>query len=429
MTIAQSGLMDVLGAPQQSLTDLPTDPGPGTNALAADDSGDPLYIGTGIKIAYLHVGNTGDPNYYLSMQLGLSDGTLASSTVVDIDTIDVGGGFGSYGAAPEKFFALNGRLLFVATDHTHGRELWVTNGTAAGTTFLKDINAVSATAAHDGFQGYNNPSGDNVYDRFVTYNGEAYFAANDGVHGQALWKTDGTEAGTVLAADIIAGGPASNAFPAYLTAFDNKLYFVTTIGGIGQLWSFDGATATQVTHFSESAGNLANNPSVFGLLVSNNKLYFDYFTGAFDGTSQQLYTLDTGVALGAHLIAPSHLGQGGAPSNVKDVDGTLYFTQSDGVHGSELWKSNGTDAGTVMIKDINPGDNTSNSNPYDFVKMGSWIYFVALDGTHGFELWKTDGLVGGTTEMVKDINTTASGPFTEGAFFSGAHLTVIGNTL
>ncbi|MEI9888377.1 MAG: ELWxxDGT repeat protein [Rhizomicrobium sp.] len=216
------------------------------------------------------------------------------------------------------------------------------------------------------------------------------------------------------------GRPASNAFPAYLTAFDNKLYFVTTIGGIGQLWSFDGTTATQVTHFSESAGNLANNPSVFGLLVSNNKLYFDYFTGAFDGTSQQLYTLDTGVALGAHLIAPSHLGQGGAPPTSRTSTGTLYFTQSDGVHGSELWKSNGTDAGTVMIKDINPGDNNSNSNPYDFVKMGSWIYFVALDGTHGFELWKTDGLVGGTTEMVKDINTTASGPFTEGGRSSPA---------
>ena len=48
------------------------------------------------------------------------------------------------------------------------------------------------------------------------------------------------------------------------------------------------------------------------------------------------------------------LGDSG-PSDLTNVNGTLYFQADDGVHGFELWKSDGTAAGTVMVKDINPG--------------------------------------------------------------------------
>jgi ELWxxDGT repeat protein len=58
------------------------------------------------------------------------------------------------------------------------------------------------------------------------------------------------------------------------------------------------------------------------------------------------------------------------PSHMPNVNGELYFSANDGVHGTELWKSDGTAAGTVMVKDIDPGVNSSSipnsSSPVDF---------------------------------------------------------------
>src|SRR5882672_7057292 len=78
----------------------------------------------------------------------------------------------------------------------------------------------------------------------------------------------------------------------------------------------------------------------------------------------------------------------------------LFFAASDGVSGVELWKTNGTDVGTVLVKDINPGP--GNSAPLGFTVFNGALYFAANDGASGFELWKTDGTPGGTL-LVKDI--------------------------
>ena len=79
----------------------------------------------------------------------------------------------------------------------------------------------------------------------------------------------------------------------------------------------------------------------------------------------------------------------------------VFFAASDGASGVELWKTDGTDAGTVRVKDINPGP--GNSSPLGFTVFNAALYFQANDGASGFELWKTDGTAVGTV-LLKDIN-------------------------
>ena len=76
------------------------------------------------------------------------------------------------------------------------------------------------------------------------------------------------------------------------------------------------------------------------------------------------------------------------------MGGALYFTASEATNGTELWKSDGTEAGTVPVKDICPG--TGNSSPYYLANVNGTLYFRANEGK-GQELWKSDGREAGTT--------------------------------
>lgn len=97
--------------------------------------------------------------------------------------------------------------------------------------------------------------------------------------------------------------------------------------------------------------------------------------------------------------APARFAHGFTP-----FKGKFYFQALDGQNGFELWKSDGTSAGTVLVKDINPGPGSAFHYRYsEFVVFNNELYFQADDGVHGFELWKTDGTPEGTV-MVKDVN-------------------------
>lgn len=94
-----------------------------------------------------------------------------------------------------------------------------------------------------------------------------------------------------------------------------------------------------------------------------------------------------------------------APWEYISKNGILYFTPSDGTHGYELWRSDGTAAGTFLLKDCFPG--TSNGDPGPFLSVNDQIYFFANIATGRRALWKTDGTIAGTV-MVKDLPATTS---------------------
>src|SRR5215212_4027587 len=226
---------------------------------------------------------------------------------------------GKTGSAPDKVLRTKKWIFFAAITASKGEELWKSDGTKSGTKIVKDIVP--------------GPGDSGPEDIVSTAPRTTFFRAWDKKHGEELWKTDGTAKGTKLIKDINPDLPP-------------------------------GARCKQG---------------------------------------------DCGIPKGW-----SH------PDTVTVMGKQVFFAADDGKHGVELWKSDGTAKGTTLVKDINTVK--GNSNPNDkgdainrsaeveklFV-VGKTLYFRASDGKHGVELWKTDGTNKGT-KLVKDINPAAPAP-------------------
>src|SRR5262249_5179286 len=124
---------------------------------------------------------------------------------------------------------------------------------------------------------------------------------------------------------------------------------------------------------------------------------------------------------GTVLVRDINSGSAGSdPSNLTNVNGTLFFTANDGVNGAELWKSDGTADGTTLVKDIYPGQypysvyggawhyRPNSSSPAGLTNMNGTLFFTANDGVNGAELWNTHGSAAGGT-LVNDNRPCSTG--------------------
>jgi ELWxxDGT repeat protein len=133
------------------------------------------------------------------------------------------------------------------------------------------------------------------------------------------------------------------------------------------------------------------------LTESNGVLFFT----AWDGSNGTELWRSDGTSEGTVMVRDINTSfRHSTPTELTDVDGTLFFTAHDPDHRRELWKSDGTEEGTVLVKDIRPG--TSKSEPRNLTNVDGTLLFTANDGQHGYEFWKSDGTGDGTV-LVKDI--------------------------
>ena len=300
-------------------------------------------------------------------ELWISDGTAAGSYMIkDINP-------GPPGSTPNNMVVMNGKVYFGATEAVSGNELWVTDGTTAGTQMVKDIYA-----GGNGFQ-----------DGLRVYNGKLIFRAVEPVAGSELWISDGTEAGTNLLKDIRPGIQYST--PQHFYEFDGKLFFAAFDGTYGiELWVTDGSAAGTRMLKDLAPGSLYSNPDYF--LTRGAQFLFI--------ASGELWS-STGTAVSTRMVKKINpAGTSITNPHWTVCNGKVYFQANDGIHGSELWVTDGSAYYTQMVADINPG--STGSAPSYITALNGKIYFRANDGIAGDELWVSDGTPSGTT-LVKDL--------------------------
>jgi ELWxxDGT repeat protein len=224
----------------------------------------------------------------------------------------------------------DGRVLFSALDPVTGFEPWITDGTLEGTHLVKDINPGAGSSL-------TSPASSSQL-RFLAFDGNhALFSADDGLHGNEMWITDGTSAGTFILTDLNAGAAGSNPLPIIASSRGGVLF---------------------------QADDGLHGPSLW----------------VTDGTAAGTSALD-GLKLGSSgSIDPSAF--------LALRDGRVIFRADDGVTGLEPWITDGTPAGTYLLHDVNPGSVSSNASL--FVDLGNGkVIFRADDGAGDVEPWIT----------------------------------------
>ena len=320
---------------------------------------------------------------------------------------------------PRNFTVVNNQLFFIANGGTNFQQLWKTDGTSNGTvavktdfvfidsyesiTYLKALNnqllfvqtAEGTTSNHsilftsDGTYAGTKEilSNSNFYftnvnlGLAINYNGKLIFTAFDPAHGNEPWITDGTTNGTSILMDAYPG-PGSSFIQRFALTGDK----VFTMEGPGQeqVIAIYDLTNNVRTVLSQTFNN------IYETSLLNNKLFFKAISKE-KGT--EWFTSDGSVA-GTHVLKDVREGPFGAldtwgnqTAGLSVNNGYFFFTANDGIHGTELWYYDNATNNTSLYTDIAAG--AAWSIPDFFRKVGDQLFFTAYD-KNKFQLYRID---------------------------------------
>jgi len=304
---------------------------------------------------------------------------------------------------------LNGKFIFKGWSPNCGNEIFITDGTAGGTKLVKDINPGVAASQPALSVSTNNETTMAILGNYI------YFPAVTPTEGCELWKTDGTAANTSLVKDIVAGtasGIDSNFFE--ITSTGTVLLFKAQTATTGhELWSSTGTAASTNLLKDIDAGTASANPRVFNRF---NNIFLFTVTSS-DGATTEIWRTD-GTAAGTVRIKDQILPMGLANYNSNAFHifkSKAYFLIHDGVHsGDALYSTDGVDATsthTAFIKDLGTATPTSFLLA-NAVNLPDKFIFSYSDESTIFTLMQSDGTTAGTTIFKSfPVNSGGKPPF------------------
>lgn len=351
-------------------------------------------VGASAEDAHAGVSTLGDPALEVALVADIVPGTASSN--------------------PLELTAFGGKLYFHAPEPVMGtdRPMWVSDGTAAGTTIVTSVGAGRPDRPED----------------LTVVDGRLFFSARtlgtEETPTRDLWVRDGATGATRRVEPQLR--PAFSSGERELAAFGGRLHLIANDGSGVALWVSDGSQEGTTPAPYGGVEQLTFLPGAFGaapaLTVAGRDLFFVARQQLPDAglSDPRLWAItegDAGTKQLDDLTPPDPILAPTNPQDLTAVGELLYFTAEDPVRGRELWVSDGTAEGTMWLRDILPGD--GGSDPQELTALGRRLLFTADDGVNGRELWVSQGSTD-STGLVKDIN-----PGTEGSFAS--QLTAVGD--
>ncbi len=258
---------------------------------------------------------------------------------------------------------LLGEFLFAATDETHGAELWISDGTVAGTSLFADLNPGPASSSPRDF---------------LQVGEQVFFVATSHEHGREIWSTLLASTSPTMVLDLAPGSASSE--PRDLRWDGAAIYFSAETPESGrELWRWDGMSVTTPDLVDGAGGSdpeeLVADPSG-GV----------FFVAETPETGRELFRSD-GTPGGTLLVGDLLDGPGSSdPTELVWIGTKLAFRATFDHVGRELGVFD-PQAGALEIHDVNAGANSS--NPSNLLSVGSTrLYFQADDGSTGDELWR-----------------------------------------